>query len=286
MLGDIEPRGDAKVEVRDRKQVDGAVVERVVVTVEGGVPAPMVVMIPGAKAERLASEPAKLVVGVAQQGKAEFLKHRNIELAGLLDRGIAVCLPDVRTAGETDPGGDSGRHSRTVDTSATDLMLGQTALGTRLRDLRTVLRYLRSRDDLKSARLGLWGDSFAPVHDPQFRDPPIDADDPHEAQPVGGLLAIFAALFEDDVRAILVRRGMLSFDCILDLPFVYVPHDIIVPGVLAAGDLSDIAAALAPRPLRFEGPLGGATARSGKPRCAGSCSLRWRRIPRRPIDWC
>jgi hypothetical protein len=237
------------------------------------VPLPMVVMLPGGKAERLASEPAKLVIGIAQQGKAGFLKHRNTELAALLGRGIAVCLPDVRAAGETDPGGDGGRHNRTVDTSATDLMLGQTALGTRLRDLRTILRYLRSRDDLKSARIGLWGDSFAPVNDPQFRDPPIDADDPHEAQPLGGLLALLAGLFEGDVRAILIRRGLLSFDCILDLPFVYVPHDIIVPGVLAVGDLSDIAAALAPRPLRFESPVGGRNCP------VGQAEMRWMMQP-------
>jgi hypothetical protein len=34
--------------------------------------------------------------------------------------------------------------------------------------------------------------------------------------------------------------------------FCYVPHDVVVPGALTAGDLPDIAAALAPRPLRIE----------------------------------
>jgi hypothetical protein len=35
----------------------------------------------------------------------------------------------------------------------------------------------------------------------------------------------------------------------LESPFIFVPHDCIVPGSLTAGDLCDVAAALAPRPL-------------------------------------
>jgi hypothetical protein len=36
-----------------------------------------------------------------------------------------------------------------------------------------------------------------------------------------------------------------------------VPHDVIVPGALTAGDLCDVAAALAPRPLRIDHPVDG-----------------------------
>jgi hypothetical protein len=36
-----------------------------------------------------------------------------------------------------------------------------------------------------------------------------------------------------------------------------VPHDALVPGALTAGDLCDVAAALAPRPLRLEGLVDG-----------------------------
>jgi hypothetical protein len=37
----------------------------------------------------------------------------------------------------------------------------------------------------------------------------------------------------------------------LESPFVLVPHDVIVPGAVAAGDLCAVAAALAPRPLQL-----------------------------------
>jgi len=70
-------------------------------------------------------------------------------------------------------------------------------------------------------------------------------------------MALFGALFEDDVRAVFVRRGLVAFEAILCSHFCYVPHDTIVPGALTVGDVCDVAAALAPRPLRFEGLVDG-----------------------------
>ena len=66
---------------------------------------------------------------------------------------------------------------------------------------------------------------------------------------------------------------MAGFDSVLQAPFCYVPRDVLVPGALTAGDLSGVAAALAPRALWFEGLVDGlnrvlsaeATARSLEP---------------------
>jgi hypothetical protein len=54
-----------------------------------------------------------------------------------------------------------------------------------------------------------------------------------------------------------VQGGLSGYHSILQSPFCYVPHDVIVPGALTAGDLCDVAAALAPRPLRMEGLVDG-----------------------------
>ena len=253
LLGDIEPQAVPKADVRDRKDLAGVAVERIRLTVEKGIVVPAVLLLPASRDGRV-----PVVVGVAQEGKKGFLAHRAAEVAGLLSRTIAVCLPDVRGTGETDPDGDPGRHRKTVALSSTDLMLGQTMLGSRLRDLRSVMRYLGTRPELDAARVALWGDSFAPVNVDPFRDPPQDSDDaPHEAQPVGGLLALFGALYEDGVRATVVRRGLVGFGAVLDAPFCYVPHDVVLPGAMTAGDVCDVAAALAPRPVRLEGLVGG-----------------------------
>jgi hypothetical protein len=122
-----------------------------------------------------------------------------------------------------------------------------------------VLQYLRGRPELDPARVGLWGDSLAPVN-PADRNlaVPLDADRlPDQAEPLGGLLALFGALFEDGVQAVFARGGLTGYDALLHSPFCYVPHDAVVPGALIAGDLCDVAAALAPRPLRLAGLVDG-----------------------------
>jgi hypothetical protein len=75
---------------------------------------------------------------------------------------------------------------------------------------------------------------------------------PTHPEPLGGLLGLLGALYEDDVRAVFVSGGLTSYHVVLSHFAVLVPHDASVPGTLTAGDLSDLAGALAPRPLHFE----------------------------------
>jgi hypothetical protein len=87
---------------------------------------------------------------------------------------------------------------------------------------------------------------------------PLDAaKQPHQAAPMGGLVALFGALYEPGVRAVYARGGLRDYQSLLRSPFLHVPHDALVPGALTAGDLGDVAAALAPRPLRLEGLVDG-----------------------------
>jgi hypothetical protein len=71
------------------------------------------------------------------------------------------------------------------------------------------------------------------------------------------LLALFGALYEDSVHSVVARRTLAGYQSVLRDRFCYIPHDAIVPGALTAGDLCDVAAALAPRPLRLEGLVDG-----------------------------
>ena len=80
---------------------------------------------------------------------------------------------------------------------------------------------------------------------------------PKQSEPLGGLLALLGGLFEDDVCAVCVRNGLSDFHSILSSQFVQIPYDVVVPGVLTAGDLPDVAAAIAPRPLRLDGLVDG-----------------------------
>jgi cephalosporin-C deacetylase-like acetyl esterase len=261
LLGDVEPAKGSEPTERRSQQLGAVTVERLLLPIEHDVTVPLLLLLPPRK------DKARLpvVVGFAQEGKQAFLTKRSETIAALLDGGSAVCLPDLRGTGETRPGDDSrGRQSTATALSSSELMLGQTLVGSRLRDLRTVLRYLRSRSELDPARVALWGDSFA-LANPADRNlkVPLDAEDlPGQAEPLGGLLALFGALYEEDVRAVAAQGGLTGYHAILDSPFCYVPHDVIVPGALTAGDLGDVAAALAPRPLRLEALVDGLNRRA------------------------
>ena len=251
VLGDVEPKADPKVVEQRRQPASSTTVEYVALEVEPKIIVPLMLLLPQSRPTfRL-----PVVLGLAQGGKQAFLEQRSEMIADLLAGTAAVCLIDVRGTGETSPRDGSRRYNGAMtELSATEWLLGTTLVGSRLRDLRSVLRYLRNRTDLDPGRIALWGDSFARPN-PMDRDlaVPLDADPfPDLAEPLGGLLAIFGALYEDHVRAVLVRGGLIGYHSLLQSPFCYLPHDALIPGVLTMGDLAEVARALAPRSLRME----------------------------------
>jgi hypothetical protein len=191
---------------------------------------------------------------VAQSGKSGFLKERSGEIDKLLKAGRVVVLPDLRGTGETQVGTSRGRDSSGTDHSVHVQLFGETLLGQRLRDLRAVMAYLRTRSDLASKHITLWGDSFASRNTDKtdFKVPHVSDGWPRHAEPLGGLLALLSALYEDDVRAVYVSGGLLNYRAVLDHFAVLVPHDACVPGALTTGELCDLAGTLAPRPLHME----------------------------------
>jgi dienelactone hydrolase len=268
LLGDPDPRQEPKVlTVRGddfstqasssparqspapSESISDARVERVALEVEPGILVPLVLLTP----LKPATKRRAVVVAVAQAGKEAFLQRRARAIADILSAGIAVCLPDLRGTGETKPGLDRGRNSSATSLSSAELMLGETALGARVRDLRSVLRYLRTRPELDGRRVALWGDSFAPSisRDKNVEVPLEVAESLPHAEPLGGLVVLLTALFDDGIRAVSARGGLAAFQSVLESPFMLVPHDVIVPGAVAAGDLGGVAGALAPRPLQL-----------------------------------
>lgn len=231
--------------------------QRLVFEVDSSVKIPAIILRPAR------TKKSPVVIAVAQDGKAAFLRQRSEEIARLLHAGMAVVLPDLRGTGETRPGDARGRSSSATAIAATELMLGRTLLGLRLGDLRSVLRYVQSQLEFDRERIGIWGDSFAP---PNARNAniavPLDANrQPRMAEPLGGMLALFAGMFEKDVRCISADGGLISFATVFDSPFVNVPFDIVVPSATAVGDLDRVIEALAPRPLYLSGLVDGRNVR-------------------------
>jgi dienelactone hydrolase len=261
LLADTLPAEDPKVASSETLKVGEIQVDRIALDVDPGISVPLFLLTPPRAADRKLAT----VVAIAQGGKQEFLKKRATDIAALLQGGVAVCLPDLRGTGETRPGTSGGRNSERTAVAASELMLGRTLLGLRMRDLRSVLRHLRGRAELDPKRIALWGDSFAPVNAADRRvELPLEAEgQPDLAEPLGGLAALFVALLEKEVTSVYARGGLASYRSILDSPFCAVPYDAILPGVLKVGDLPDVAAAISPRPLRLEGRVDGLNRRVG-----------------------
>ena len=215
----------------------------------------------------LAGARPPVVVGFAQQGKALFLERHAPEIARLLEAGAAVCLPDLRGTGETRPDEMHGPESAYISLSEDERMLGRSVLANQLRDLRSVLAHLRERADPDGSRLALWGDSLAPFNlagapleerDSRKVDNPVRPNLPYGpaiAEPSGAMLALLGGLFEDGVAAVLARRGLVGLPAAFDSCFLEIPSDAVVPGMLRAGDVCDLAASLAPAAVRIESPV-------------------------------
>lgn len=256
-LGDVEPSPEAKARVTWTRSYSTFIVEGVELETAPGLRAPLLVIQPAAGG----SKRLPFVLALAEGGKRGFLAERRAELDGLLKQGIAVCLADVRGTGE------AGSSAPRTDLAATEAMLGSTALGAELEDARSVWHYLSGRHDLDPERAVVWGDSFAPVNprrllfdqsmilEPGRQGPGPEAIRVEE--PMGGLLALLLALFENNVRGVAVDRGLVSYLSVLGDRFSYLPEDAAVPGMLETADLEDVVGALAPRAVWLEGLVDG-----------------------------
>jgi dienelactone hydrolase len=251
-LGDIEPARNPVAAVVATQSLSQFSIESISLDSEPSVTLPLILLKPGG-----ARVPA--VLAMSQEGKSGFLATRGPEIAKLLEQGMAVCLFDVRGAGEL--ARRAGRGPSAMGMAATELMLSTTLLGARLKDARTVFAYLASRPDIDPKRIALWGDSFGAVNprDMLFDkslNQPVEPEIP-QAEPLGSLLALLTALYQPDAAAVVARRGLASLLSVLDDRFAYVPLDVIVPGILEIGDLADISSAIAPRPVLIQAAVDG-----------------------------
>jgi len=261
-LGNIVPVGAPEVKRDQHNEGEGFLVHRILLAPEPTIRIPLLLLEPpGPSSLEPAEKPhyrSPVVLCVAQQGKNFFLAKRAMEVADLLTHGVAVCVVDVRGTGETVPEGDRNWYSSVVEAASCDLVLGQTLLGSQVRDLRSVLMHLRSREDIDGRNIAIWGDSMAPVNPHNFIDPPLKTDvSALMAEPMGATAALLVALFEDDIKGVLARGGLTSYAALLDGAACHVVLDAIVPQALETGDLGTLVASLSPLPLRLEAQVDG-----------------------------
>ncbi|MFO0878569.1 MAG: acetylxylan esterase [Gemmataceae bacterium] len=195
-----------------------------------------------------------VVVAVAQGGSRWFLQKRGREIAQLLQAGNAVALVDLGGTSQVGEKTGRGRASGSTALASSMLMLGQPLLGQHLQRLREALALLRTVPTLDARQISLWGDSpVEPTEPDRTTEVPLDLTQPPQVEPLGTLVVLLAALFEEDMREVKARGGLVGYASLLETPFVHVPYDAVVPGVLPQGDIADVVASLAPCPVRLEG---------------------------------
>ncbi len=255
-LGDIQPLAKPSAQLLWEKSGAAASVEALAIETAPGITLPMLILKPA----RAATKRAAAVLAIAEGGKARFLSERGATVNALLRNGFEICLPDVRGTGEV--AATSSRGPGAMGLPETELMLGETLLGARLKDVRTVFHYLASRPDIDPAHIAVWGDSFAGANADDFALDQSEMQEAgpfaqHQAEPTGALLALLTALYEDRVAAVAARGGLISFLSVLEDRFCHLPQDVIVPGILEAADVAEIVATLGSRPLLLEGFVDG-----------------------------
>lgn len=246
-LGDIEPVDSPPLNNLWERETPEFKMEAVSIETEKGILIPVFLLTPKNSELR---RPA--VIAVAEGGKESFLSFRSNEIATLLAEGITVCLPDVRGCGELS--GSISRGPGAMGLAANELMMGRTLTGLRLKDTRTLFRWLANRSDIDSKRIALWGDSFSEPNTPDFKfyQSPGQQSGPiqqRQAEPLGSFIAILTALYEEDVNAVACRGGLISFASVLEDNFCLIPQDVIVPGFLEVTDLENIVKTIVPRPV-------------------------------------
>ena len=149
----------------------------------------------------------------------------------LAERGFIVAAPEINCFGERQMGnvgkfGAVGMSGTCHKVATYAMMLGKSAAGMRVLDGLRVVDYLVSRDDVDAASIGAMGISG------------------------GGMHTFFSAAIDPRIKASVIsgyfcewRHSILSvFHCTCNF----------VPGLLNLGELSDLAALLAPRALLVE----------------------------------
>ncbi|MFS0724808.1 dienelactone hydrolase family protein [Paenibacillus sp. 1P07SE] len=241
LLGE-QPQEEAALAPRllERQSCDGYVRERIELTTRSGVRMAVYVLTP----ERPLRTPLPAVLAVHGHG------YGSREIVGLLPdgsertgdpglhkdfgaalarRGFLVAAPELLGFGDRrlaeDRAAETGRSS-CFRLSAQLLLLGQTMAGWRIHEMKRVVDYLLSRDDVDAGRIGTMGISG------------------------GGLVCGFTAALDERLRCCVISGYTSTFeDSILSRQHCL---DNYIPGVLQLAEMPDLLGLIAPRPLFLE----------------------------------
>lgn len=235
-LGIIQSGMPAQVISRGSSTVENVSITKVILNTENEHHLPLLILKPA----DIKTPSNKIAIMISQGGKKSLLENRSVEIASLLQEGFTLCLPDVRGTGELKTGTSRGRNSGSTSLSSSLMMTGDLRITGQVRDLQSVLEWLKKESAHPSPQFLLWGDSPSNTipHNTNFNLPrDDDSIFPLQPEPLGGMLSLFSALFNDGVKAIIIKGGLASFASALNHHLVQIPHETVIPGIFSMGDI-------------------------------------------------
>ncbi|HSD27579.1 MAG TPA: alpha/beta fold hydrolase [Vicinamibacteria bacterium] len=199
-------------------------IERIALGTAPGITVPALVFVPAGGPAR---KPAVLYVHGA--GKAADASAGG-DVEALVRSGQVVVAPDPRGMGESRPTSAGGSYDPAWQMLQRALLVNRTLVGMQVEDLLAAFGVLASRGDVDPGRIAVLGKGH------------------------GGILALALAALEPKVEKVAVEGTVLSYVEIARARYHEGLTAAFVPGVLRDFDLSDLAAALAPRPLWIVDP--------------------------------
>ncbi len=203
---------------------DGYRIERITLHTAPGITVPALVFVPGGGPAR---PPA--VLYVHGSGKAADAAPGG-DVEALVRSGRVVLALDPRGIGESRPTSAAGGYDPAWQMLQRALLVDRTVVGMQVEDLLAAWSFLESRDDVDPAGIAVVGKGH------------------------GGLLALVLAALQPKVQKVAVEGTVLSYLEIARARYHEGLTAAFVPGVLGDFDLSDLGAALAPRPLWIVDP--------------------------------
>jgi cephalosporin-C deacetylase-like acetyl esterase len=194
------------------------------------------------------SVPTRVIHRKGLQGRAHAVLYlrdrwgagdRPALFASLAEQGQVVAVADVRGFGETWAPRDGReqeadyfhpRDAMDADFAYAAFILGRPLLGMRTGDALGVVRYLRTRSDVDPKCVTVVGRGWA------------------------GVAALFSASLDSGISSVGVVAPPATYGAVAKAEIYEQPAYILLPGVLQDFDLTDVFAAVAPRPLLVLNP--------------------------------
>ena len=222
-------RGAPAVETYGVIERPGYRVEKILYRPQPEIPIPALLFVPESSGERPA------IVYADGAGKSAAAAPGG-EIEWFVRQGAVVLAVDLRGMGETDRvddrnGSDFPRYFGDYDSAMTSFLLGKSLVGMRAADVLAGVDLLERRDEVDAARLAIIGKGRAAVP------------------------ALYVAAFDERIQRAAFEEMLVSYRAVVEQRIHRDVLESVAIGALREYDLPDLAAALAPRPVRLINPV-------------------------------